>query len=368
MTNFLGIFKSIVSKSAIVLLFLSVGGSSAVGKIESGGNSDARIWNKYFPLPTSYLNANVFKQIQLPFRTVILKSNIKWAFAELQNSMTAAALTGPAAISQSVSVAALVKVPSHTVPLPRARMPVSPILVSPVLASLPKISSVPRPVARPAFKAPLQLRKALGNYGVLRSVAIGIKNLPAKKDWLSVSKGDHTGLFRQKCKGSAKVCGSDLAIGVSTAISGSEQLPTLKRVSLINRAVNRALAYRSDQQIFGRADYWAKPDEVAVLGVGDCEDFAIAKLWALRAIGLTPEQLQFIVIKDTRRNVLHAILAVHLDGGTYILDSLSDKVATQGAFQNYKPIMSFAANNSYIHGFGSKAVRTANRAMAQNNS
>lgn len=368
MTNFLVIFKSIVSKAAVVLLFLSVGGASAVGKIESGGHSGAGIWNKYFPLPTSYLNANVFKQVQLPFRTVILKSNVKWAFAELQNSMTAAALTGPAAISQSVFVAALVKVPSHTVPLPRARMPVSPILVSPVLASLPKISSVPLPVARPVFKVPLQARKIPGNYDVLSSVAVGIKNLPARKDWLSVSEGDYTGLFRQKCIGSAKVCRSDLATGVAAAVSGSRELPTLKRVSLINRAVNRALDYRSDQQIFGRADYWANPNEVAALGVGDCEDFAIAKLWALRSIGLTPEQLQFVVIKDTRRNVLHAVLAVHLDGQTYILDSLSDKVATQGAFPNYKPIMSFAANNSYLHGFGSKPLQTATRKVGRNNS
>ncbi|WP_306257419.1 transglutaminase-like cysteine peptidase [Pararhizobium sp. IMCC21322] len=349
MLNKNDIASNIILKSAVIALFLSVGGSSAVGKIDDGRNSEVGQWNKYFPIPVSYLNAHLLNKFQMPVQTGTLKSHIKWAFGELQYSLMAAVAQLPEPVLQ----AALDNVPSPMVPIP---------------VSLPRTSSVPLPLARPAFKAPLQTPKGPGDYGVLSSVAIDIKNLPARKDWLSVSKGDYTGLFRQKCIGSAKVCRSDLATGVAAAASGSRKLPTLKRVSLINRAVNRALDYRSDQQIFGRADYWANPNEVAALGVGDCEDFAIAKLWALRAIGLNPEQLQFIVVKDTRRNVLHAVLAVHLDGGTYILDSLSDKVATQGAFRDYKPIMSFAANKSYIHGFDSKAVQTANRKVGRNNS
>lgn len=349
MSNTNGVALNIVAKTAVIALFLSVGGSSAVGKIEDGQYSDIRQWNNYFPIPTSFLSAHLLNKFQMPVQAANLKLNIQRAIGEVRNSLKAAAAQSYAIPPQT----ALVKFPSRTAPIP---------------VSLPQTSSVPLPVARPAFKVPLQARKIPGNYGVLSSVAVGIKNLPARKDWLSVSEGDYTGLFRQKCIGSAKVCRSDLATGVAAAASGSRELPTLKRVSLINRAVNRALDYRSDQQIFGRADYWANPNEVAALGVGDCEDFVIAKLWALRSIGLTPEQLQFVVIKDTRRNVLHAVLAVHLDGQTYILDSLSDKVATQRAFPNYKPIMSFAGNKSYLHGFGSKPVQTATRKIGRNNS
>lgn len=340
---------SVFFKFAVISIFLSVGSSSAIGKIADGRTSDVVQWNKYFPIPASYLKTHLLNKFQIPIETAVFKSNINWVIGELQDSLKAAALQEPVTIPHT----ALASFPSQIVPLP---------------ISLPHASGIPLPVARPAFKAPLQTRKAPGDYGVLSSVAVDIRNLPARKDWLSVSQGDHTGLFRQKCSGSAKVCLSDLAIGVAAAVSKSQAWPTLERVSRINRAVNRALDYQSDQQIFGRADYWANPNEVAVLGVGDCEDFAIAKLWALRSIGLTPEQLQFVVIKDTRRNVLHAVLAVHLDGQTYILDSLSDKVATQGAFPNYKPIMSFAANKSYLHGFGSKPVQTATRKVGRNNS
>jgi len=349
MSNKNCIASNIVAGTAVVALFLSVGGSSAIGKIEDGQYPDVRQWNNYFPIPASFLSAHLLNKFQMPVQAANLKSNIQRAIGEVRNSLRAAAAQSYAITPQT----ALVNVPSRTAPIP---------------VSLPQTFNVPLPVARPVFKVPLQARKIPGNYGVLSSVAVGIKNLPARKDWLSVSEGDYTGLFRQKCVGSAKVCSSDLATSVAAAISGSKKLPTLKRVSLINRAVNHALTYRTDQQIFGRADYWANPNEIAALGAGDCEDYAIAKLWALRAIGLAPEQLQFIVVKDTRRNVLHAVLAVHLNGETHILDSLSDKVGTERAFRNYKPIMSFAANKSYLHGFGSKSVQTANRKIGQSNS
>jgi len=129
----------------------------------------------------------------------------------------------------------------------------------------------------------------------------------------------------------------------------AQRQPALDAMTTINSSVNHLIRYRADQ-----ADIWATPVETAARGAGDCEDFAIAKLWLLRSIGYTADQLQLVVLKDTRHNVYHAVLAVHLNGQSYILDNLSNRVLTDDALKAYVPIESFAGDKTFIHGFAKK--------------
>ena len=78
-------------------------------------------------------------------------------------------------------------------------------------------------------------------------------------------------------------------------------------------------------------DHWANPSEMARKGAGDCEDFAIAKLWMLRALGLPADKLQIVVLSDVKRQVFHAVLVVHANGYSYVLDNLSESVRTDSA-------------------------------------
>ena len=55
----------------------------------------------------------------------------------------------------------------------------------------------------------------------------------------------------------------------------------------------------------------------------------------------------------------HAVLAVHLNGQSYILDNLSSRVLPDGALKNYVPIESFSGSRSFIHGFARKPIETA---------
>ncbi|MDL2279585.1 transglutaminase-like cysteine peptidase, partial [Desulfovibrio sp. OttesenSCG-928-G11] len=59
---------------------------------------------------------------------------------------------------------------------------------------------------------------------------------------------------------------------------------TMKRLRYINGFFNN-FPSRSDQELYGREDYWATPEEFMANRAGDCEDYAVAKYLALRYFG-----------------------------------------------------------------------------------
>ncbi|MGF1609471.1 MAG: transglutaminase-like cysteine peptidase [Kiloniellales bacterium] len=106
----------------------------------------------------------------------------------------------------------------------------------------------------------------------------------------------------------------------------------------VNRFVNR-VSYRRDEETWGEIDYWAAPGEFFASG-GDCEDFAIAKYYSLKALGFPTDSLRILVLKDTRREMMHAVLMVEDGGETLLLDNLSDRLLTWAEAPHYRPIYS----------------------------
>lgn len=212
--------------------------------------------------------------------------------------------------------------------------------------------------ARPAFeiapRAALPSAQApkTSDLGVFRSVAISAARLPAAGNWHAARKTDYTAFFSAECE-SRNFAGCDSRFatkirGLREQVAGLSDRATL---DLVNRTVNSAMAYRSDKAVWGVGDYWANPVEMARKGAGDCEDFAIAKYWALRGLGLEDEQLQIVLLQDTRRQLFHAVLVVHTEAGRYVLDNVSNRLQADTAYAQYQPIMSFSGEKSFIHGF-----------------
>lgn len=185
------------------------------------------------------------------------------------------------------------------------------------------------------------------SYGVFGSVAMPIATLPASKQWLSISSTDYTTQYGARC--TTPACSTGLGGMLAKAARMAQTKNAFEGLSLINSSVNNLVQYRSDT-----VDHWASPVETATRGAGDCEDFAIAKMWLLRSIGYTPESLQLVVLKDTRTGYYHAVLAVHVNARNYILDNMSNRVTVDTAFANYKPIESFSGDKTFIHGFATK--------------
>jgi predicted transglutaminase-like cysteine proteinase len=199
--------------------------------------------------------------------------------------------------------------------------------------------------------APVAVPRA-SNYGLFGSVALPISSLPAGRNWTRVSATDFTSQYGAHCNASA--CSGGVGLMLKKAALMAEAKPTMDALSLINSSVNNLIRYRADA-----SDKWATPIETAASGTGDCEDYAIAKMWLLRSIGYRADQLQLVVLRDTRTTAFHAVLAVHVGETSYILDNISSRVLPDTMLKNYVPIESFAGNRMFIHGFARKPVQTA---------
>lgn len=94
-----------------------------------------------------------------------------------------------------------------------------------------------------------------------------------------------------------------------------------RRVRRLNARLNRAIRHRDDRDLFGKEDFWASP----VNGVGDCEDYALAKRRALIQMGV-PASVLSIALVRTPRGQSHAVLLMSTDRGEMVLDNLTPRV------------------------------------------
>lgn len=59
-----------------------------------------------------------------------------------------------------------------------------------------------------------------------------------------------------------------------------------EQLNQVNRFFN-LVRFMDDIRVWGKEDYWATPVEFLGRNAGDCEDFAIAKYFTLRALGIS---------------------------------------------------------------------------------
>lgn len=117
----------------------------------------------------------------------------------------------------------------------------------------------------------------------------------------------------------------------------------LKRV---NRWVNHEIAYRSD----GSQDNWADARTTLRARAGDCEDYAILKMQMLARAGIDRDDMMLTLARDTLRGVDHAVLLVRTQGEWVMLDMQSDRIVPAAGNYGYKPVISFAGAQTYLHG------------------
>lgn len=124
-------------------------------------------------------------------------------------------------------------------------------------------------------------------------------------------------------------------------------LPLNKMVSEVNDLVNQT-RYIVDSKNYGQTDYWATPVEFLRKG-GDCEDFAIAKYTALRALGVPEERLRVVILEDMQKNIPHAVLVVYTDQGPMLLDNQIKRAVKVSSVDHYKPIFSINRHAWWLH-------------------
>lgn len=124
------------------------------------------------------------------------------------------------------------------------------------------------------------------------------------------------------------------------------QLPDLDPLDLANRWVNWHIRYIDDKG----PDRWASPPETLQRGFGDCEDFAIAKMGLLTQMGIAPEDMFLIILRERHRPRDHAVLAVRRDGAMLVLDNRTDSVLPANQVTDYLPIFSYSGSFGWTYG------------------
>jgi predicted transglutaminase-like cysteine proteinase len=125
----------------------------------------------------------------------------------------------------------------------------------------------------------------------------------------------------------------------------------LKNLRSINAWVNDRIAYIEDNDLFARADFWAGAKKTLRLRQGDCEDIALTKMQMLAAAGFPRQDMILTIARDLVRNADHAMLIVRYQGRNYLLDNASDEVFDASATYDYRPVLSFGANQTWLHGY-----------------
>lgn len=212
----------------------------------------------------------------------------------------------------------------------------SPVVVaerSPVQALAPAIGGARLSAADCPGQATMPSQaSALGSDDFLASKRLAIGRTAFDRDWQRV-RDDRVSSRRLR-----------RLVGVAS----SEDLATLRSV---NSWVNRAIRFTEDRELFARADYWAGAATTLRLRRGDCEDIALTKLQLLAAAGIPREDMMLTIARDLVRNADHAVLIVRQEGRYYMLDNANDEVFDASLSHDYRPILSFGSDQTWLHGY-----------------
>lgn len=127
-------------------------------------------------------------------------------------------------------------------------------------------------------------------------------------------------------------------------LAGADRMAQIKT---INREMNERL-YVTDPINWGVPDYWATPFQFLRKN-GDCEDYAIAKFMALRALGFDNAEMRIVVLNDLNLGIAHAILVVYVDGKALVLDNQIESVVPADSIRHYQPIYSVNEDGWWLH-------------------
>jgi len=144
-----------------------------------------------------------------------------------------------------------------------------------------------------------------------------------------------------RCLGDETAC-SPAAARFAAIVKEAREHAGRVRLNFVNQRVNNAIRYTSDMTQWGTPDEWSAPLAAGKgsfdTGLGDCEDYAIAKYVALRAAGIPAKQLRVLLVRDNIARLDHAVLAANEDGHWYVLDNRWTAAVEDSDVRRFTPL------------------------------
>jgi predicted transglutaminase-like cysteine proteinase len=141
-----------------------------------------------------------------------------------------------------------------------------------------------------------------------------------------------------RCNGDDARCSASERGFVALTRSAAAASDGRARAEIINRGVNQAVRYVSDDQQHGLPDVWSSPLQTLRTGLGDCEDYAIAKYALLLAAGTPESDVEMLLVRDLAVRQDHAVVAVRLEGKWFVLDNRRATLMEGRDLQSFMPL------------------------------
>ena len=128
--------------------------------------------------------------------------------------------------------------------------------------------------------------------------------------------------------------------------------PAPEQLNAVNHFFNQQLTFQDDSRIWRQTDYWATPVESLIKGAADCEDYALAKYFSLRHLGIPSEQLRITYVKALSQNQAHMVLTFYSSptAEPLVLDNLIGDIRPASQRKDLLPVYAFNAEGLYLPG------------------
>lgn len=123
-----------------------------------------------------------------------------------------------------------------------------------------------------------------------------------------------------------------------------------EKLEKVNHFFNSRIRFANDMDVWGTQDYWATPIEFLCKGAGDCEDFAIAKYFTLKAMGVEDGKLRITYVKAIQYNIHHMVLTYYSEpeAEPLVLDNLVDSISVASKRTDLMPIFGFNGSGLWM--------------------
>lgn len=145
-----------------------------------------------------------------------------------------------------------------------------------------------------------------------------------------------------------------------------------EKIKRVNEFFNRRITWGDDQKVWGQPDFWATPLDTLGKGMGDCEDFALAKYYTLLNIGVPVEKLRLVYVKakngngTTGSDQAHMVLAYYQspDAEPMIMDNMITDIRPASRRPDLQPVFSFNSEGIYS-GVGGQEGKSENTKLSK---
>jgi len=122
-----------------------------------------------------------------------------------------------------------------------------------------------------------------------------------------------------------------------------------EKLTKVNHFFNQ-VTYASDMRVWGVKDYWATRMEFLGKDKGDCEDYATAKYFTLKQLGVPTNKMYLSYVKATKQKIAHMVLSYFKTKRSIplVLDNYNKRILPATKRPDLIPIYSFNGDSLYL--------------------